>query len=86
MRNSAWNTHRCKASVIGGIPFEDLWNKSRQNGDDEERNRPMLNQVNDVLLNLDLTGKHDAKPTAPLTSEIICSYKMHESDSIHFHM
>jgi len=27
----------------------------------------MLNQVNDVLLNLDLTGKHDAKPTAPLT-------------------
>jgi hypothetical protein len=47
-----WNT----------IP-EDLRNKSRQNGDDEERNKPMLNQVNDVLLNLDLAGKHDAKPT-----------------------
>ena len=47
-----WNT----------IP-EDLRNKSRQNGDDEERNNPMLNQVNDVLLNLDLAGKHDAKPT-----------------------
>ena len=47
-----WNT----------IP-EDLRNKSRQNGDDEERNNPMLNEVNDVLLNLDLAGKHDAKPT-----------------------
>ena len=23
----------------------------------------MLNQVNDTLLNLDLAGKHDAKPT-----------------------
>ena len=42
---------------------EDLRNNSRQNGDDEERNKPMLNQVNDVLLNLDLAGKHDAKPT-----------------------
>jgi hypothetical protein len=42
---------------------EDLRNKSLQNGDEEERNKPMLNQVNDVLLNLDLAGKHDVKPT-----------------------
>jgi hypothetical protein len=47
-----WNT----------IP-EDLRNKSHQNGDDKERNKPVLNQVNDVLLNLDLAGKHDANPT-----------------------
>lgn len=47
-----WNT----------IP-EDLRNKSRQNGDDKGRNKPMLNQVNDILLNLDIAGKHDAKPT-----------------------
>jgi len=40
-----------------------LGNKSRQNSDDEEGSKPMLNQVNDVLLNLDLAGKHDAKPT-----------------------
>jgi hypothetical protein len=39
---------------------EDLRSKSR-NGD--EANKPMLNQVNDTLLNLQLAGKHDAKPT-----------------------
>ena len=39
---------------------EDLRSKSR-NGD--EANKPMLNQVNDVLLNLHLVGRHDAKPT-----------------------
>jgi hypothetical protein len=39
---------------------EDLRSKSR-NGD--EANKPMLNQVNDVLLNLHLAGRHDAKPT-----------------------
>jgi hypothetical protein len=39
---------------------EDLRSKSR-NGD--ESNKPMLNQVNDVLLNLHLAGKYDAKPT-----------------------
>jgi hypothetical protein len=39
---------------------EDLRSKSR-NGD--EANKPMLNQVNDTLLNLHLAGKHDAKPS-----------------------
>jgi hypothetical protein len=39
---------------------EDLRSKSR-NGD--EANKPMLNQVNDTLLNLHLAGKDDAKPT-----------------------
>jgi hypothetical protein len=39
---------------------EDLRNKSC-NGD--EANKPSLNQVNYVLLNLYLAGKHDAKPT-----------------------
>jgi hypothetical protein len=48
--NDWWNT----------VP-EDLRNKSR-NGDDEG-NKPSLNQVNDVLLHLDLEGKHDLKPS-----------------------
>ena len=39
---------------------EDLRSKS-YNGD--EANKPMLNQVNDVLLNLHLAGRDDAKPT-----------------------
>jgi hypothetical protein len=29
----------------------------------DEANKPLLNQLNDVLLNLHLAGKHDAKPT-----------------------
>ena len=47
--NDWWNT----------VP-EDLRSKS-PNGD--ETNKPMLNQVNDVLLNLHLAGKHDVKPS-----------------------
>ena len=39
---------------------EDLKYKPR-NGD--EANKPLLNQVNYVLLNLHMAGKHDAKPT-----------------------
>lgn len=39
---------------------EDLRSKSRN---EDEANKPMLNQVNDVLLNLHLAGKDDAKPT-----------------------
>ena len=39
---------------------EDLRSKSRKG---DEGNKPMLNQVNDVLLNLHLAGRHDAKPT-----------------------
>jgi hypothetical protein len=39
---------------------EDLRNKSRKG---DEANKPLLNQVNYVLLNLHLAGKHDAKPT-----------------------
>ena len=40
---------------------EDLRNKTR-NGD--EGNKPLLNQVNYVLLHLHLAGKYDAKPTS----------------------
>ncbi|MFL6462139.1 MAG: hypothetical protein ACJ71J_14575 [Nitrososphaeraceae archaeon] len=29
----------------------------------DEANKPLLNQVNYVLLNLHLAGKHDAKPS-----------------------
>ena len=39
---------------------EDLRYKSRKG---DEANKPLLNQVNYVLLNLHLAGKHDAKPT-----------------------
>jgi hypothetical protein len=46
--------------MIGGKLFQKILSKSR-NGD--EANKTMLNQVNDVLLNLHLAGRHDAKPT-----------------------
>jgi hypothetical protein len=39
---------------------EDLRYKSRRG---DEANKPLLNQVNYVLLNLHLAGKHDAKPS-----------------------
>jgi hypothetical protein len=42
---------------------EDLRSKSRNGRNGDEANKPMLNQVNDTLLNLHLAGKHDAKPT-----------------------
>jgi hypothetical protein len=46
--------------MIGGKRFQKILSKSR-NGD--EANKPMLNQVNDVLLNLHLASRYDAKPT-----------------------
>ena len=39
---------------------EDLRKKSRKG---DEQNKPLLNQVNYVLLHLHLAGKHDAKPS-----------------------
>ncbi|MFL6327732.1 MAG: hypothetical protein ACJ71I_09680 [Nitrososphaeraceae archaeon] len=39
---------------------EDLRNKTRKG---DEGNKPLLNQVNYVLLHLHLDGKHDAKPS-----------------------
>jgi hypothetical protein len=39
---------------------EDLRSKSRKG---DEANKPLLNQVNYVLLHLHLAGKHDAKPS-----------------------
>lgn len=39
---------------------DDLKTKSRKG---DEQNKPLLNQVNYVLLHLHLAGKHDAKPT-----------------------
>jgi hypothetical protein len=30
---------------------------------DDEEDKPLLGEVNAVLLDLDLAGKHDAKPT-----------------------
>jgi hypothetical protein len=38
----------------------DLKEKARKG---DESNKPLLNQVNYVLLHLHLAGKHDAKPT-----------------------
>ena len=46
--------------MIGGKRFQKILSKSR---DGDEANKPLLNQVNDVLLNLHLVGRHDAKPT-----------------------
>ena len=39
---------------------EDLRNKTRKG---DEADKPLFNQVNYVLLNLHLAGKHDKKPT-----------------------
>jgi hypothetical protein len=39
---------------------EDLRQKTRKG---DEGNKPLLNQVNYVLLHLHLAGKHDAKPS-----------------------
>ena len=48
--------------------FDDWWNtvpadlkQKARKGD--EANKPLLNQINYVLLHLHLAGKHDAKPT-----------------------
>jgi hypothetical protein len=57
-----------KASTSGKRSFEDWWrtvpedlrSKSRKG---DEGNKPLLNQVNYVLLHLHLDGKHDAKPS-----------------------
>jgi hypothetical protein len=57
-----------KASTSGKRSFEDWWrtvpddlrSKSRKG---DEANKPLLNQVNYVLLHLHLAGKHDAKPS-----------------------
>jgi hypothetical protein len=42
-----------------GVPA-DLKTKARKG---DEANKPLLNQVNYVLLHLHLAGSHDAKPT-----------------------
>ena len=39
---------------------EDLRQKARRG---DEANKPLLNQINYVLLHLHLSGKHDAKPS-----------------------
>jgi hypothetical protein len=60
--------HGQKASTSGKRSFEDWWrtvpedlrSKSRKG---DEGNKPLLNQVNYVLLHLHLAGKHDAKPS-----------------------
>jgi hypothetical protein len=60
--------HGQKTSTSGKRSFEDWWKtvpedlrtKSRKG---DEGNKPLLNQVNYVLLHLHLAGKHDAKPS-----------------------
>jgi hypothetical protein len=55
--------------IVGMVrKFEEWWNtvpadlrQKTRKGD--ESNKPLLNQVNYVLLHLHLAGKHDAKPT-----------------------
>ena len=60
--------HGQRPSTSGKRSFEDWWatvpedlRKKTRKGD--EGNKPLLNQVNYVLLHLHLAGKHDAKPT-----------------------
>jgi len=43
----------------GSVP-SDLTQRARMG---DEQNKPLLNQVNYVLLHLHLAGKHDSKPT-----------------------
>jgi hypothetical protein len=43
----------------GSVP-SDLTQRARKG---DEQNKPLLNQVNYVLLHLHLAGKHDSKPT-----------------------
>ena len=57
-----------KASTVGKRNFESWWatvpedlRQKTRKGD--EGNKPLLNQVNYVLLHLHLAGKHDAKPS-----------------------
>ena len=60
--------HGQKVSTAGKRSFgswwatvpEDLRQKTRKG---DEGNKPLLNQVNYVLLHLHLDGKHDAKPS-----------------------
>jgi hypothetical protein len=54
--------------LIMGRSYEEWWNtvpsdlkEKTRKGD--EGNKPLLNQVNYVLLHLHLAGKHDAKPS-----------------------
>ena len=61
--------HGQRPSTSGKRSFEDWWrtvpedlrNKTRRG---DEGNKPLLNQVNYVLLHLHLAGKYDAKPTS----------------------
>jgi hypothetical protein len=46
--------------MIGGRVFLKILGKTRKG---DEANKPLLNQVNYVLLHLHLAGKHDAKPS-----------------------
>jgi hypothetical protein len=55
-------------STTGKRSFNDWWTtapadlkQKARKGD--ENNKPLLNQVNYVLLHLSLAGKHDAKPS-----------------------
>jgi hypothetical protein len=57
-----------KTSEGGKRSFDEWWNtvpsdlkdKARKG---DESNKPLLNQVNYVLLHLHLAGKHDSKPS-----------------------
>ena len=60
--------HGQKPSTAGKRNFESWWatvpedlRQKARKGD--EGNKPLLNQINYVLLHLHLAGKHDAKPT-----------------------
>ena len=50
---------------------EDLRQKTRKG---DEGNKPLLNQLNYVLLHLHLAGKHDAKPSHKELERIGCTW------------
>jgi hypothetical protein len=60
--------HGQKVSTVGKRSYENWWatvpedlRQKTRKGD--EGNKPLLNQVNYVLLHLHLAGKHDVKPS-----------------------
>jgi hypothetical protein len=57
-----------KTSSTGKRSFNDWWatvpsDLQQKTRAGDEGNKPLLNQVNYVLLHLHLAGKHEAKPT-----------------------
>ena len=74
--------HRQKANTLTKRSFESWWatvpedlRQKARKGD--EGNKPLLSQINYVLLHLHLTGKYDAKPTSEELNDWLHSWQLH---------